>query len=158
MSTTEKTMACAVCGYVLENFTKEGQVVGWMHITPRGDDHVVIPVDANTIETNEKCDFCSAESVAWILPVKTFEIVPATSVMPGQMSHGAWAACVDCGHLIGMNKWSALITRVRQRALFPVPRGALEYLYERLQVNILEEPVPYSEWRARHGGSAFPNE
>lgn len=146
----DKRKVCAVCGYVLDRFSQNGVLVGWLHFIPREEDHVVVPVDPNDIQYKQKCDFCSSEDpTAWVLPAKSFEMFPETSIIPGQMSDGAWGACDACGLLIRADRWSALITRVRQKAAGPVPRSALQYLYSRLQANVTEKILPYDEWRAR---------
>lgn len=157
MSDEEKWQACGVCAFPLDKYTQHGKLLGWVHFNPPADGHIAVPVDADQIQHRQSCDFCNTESVVWIIPSKSFEMLPETSITPAQMSHGAWGACCDCGHLIKRDKWSALITRVRSRPGFPVTRGALEYLYNRLQANMTEGILPYDEWRARQS-YPLPNE
>lgn len=153
----EKWQACGVCAFPLDRYTQDGNLLGWIHFNPPEDGHIAVPVDADQIEHRQVCDFCNEDGVAWIVPAKSFEMLPESPVSPAHMSHGAWGACVSCGHLIQRGKWSALITRVKQRGGPPVPRSALEFLYDRLQANMTEGVVPYDEWRARQT-YPLPNE
>jgi hypothetical protein len=146
----DKWQVCGICAFPLDRFSKpDGTLVGYAHFLPPDDGHVAVPVDADQVEHKQTCDFCPGGPVVWILPARSFQMLPETAVTPGQMSHGAWGACDECGFLIQRNRWSALITRVMRETHHRVPRPALEYLYDRLRVNLTEPMLSYDAWRAR---------
>lgn len=97
--------ACAICGLVL-NFRSSAfstEVVSWLHGSPM--DHDPIPVPADQLRTNFRCDFCLEDNAAWRLPVTPYEAAP------GHMNAGDWAVCDQCAGLVRGNRWDALVDR-----------------------------------------------
>lgn len=131
--------ACAVCGRILDHTDD-----GWLHANVLDStliDHIAVPVPADEIEVEEKCDFCYADSPAFIVPAKSF-------VYMGAGSHENWAACDECARLLSRNEWNALNRRMRAswesrhgempEAVYQSVRG----LYRALRKNITGPPQP----------------
>lgn len=112
--------ACAVCAEVLSAVTSDEdgheQVITWLHVAEfpggKGVDHPAVPVRRSEIVTHTRCDFCSTQRPAWILPVKPFRF---DSPIPGNGTHVSgsdWLACDVCARLIKKDRWRDLTKRV----------------------------------------------
>lgn len=123
----EQRRACAVCGRILNVYVSPEGRRAWLHTyADLPEDHPAVPVDlGDGISPRPRCDFCDSEQPTWELPARSF-ILPGLSSAPvdssgpvdscgpvDNASHGAWAACDSCAHLIDRNQWTAL----RHRAL-----------------------------------------
>jgi hypothetical protein len=137
---------CAVCGRVLNLFTREGERT-WLHAL--GDetvfDHPPVPIDPEEApgQFRGRCDFCYAEEPTWQIPVRSFELED----LPGHGSAGDWAACDACMTLIERNDWNGLVRRVvtkwEQRegiAMLPEVQQSLRGLYRKIRRNITGAP------------------
>ena len=115
---------CAVCGRILNVYVSPEGRRSWLHTyADLPEDHPAVPVDlGDGIHPRPRCDFCDSEQPTWELPARSFILpgpilpmsLPGTSSGPVEnASHGNWAACDHCAHLIDRNQWTAL----RRRAL-----------------------------------------
>jgi len=99
---------CQTCRRILSYDEATGQYVHpqehlhWDHAP------VAVP-DLEFLYINEKCDFCFADTSAWVLPAEPFVIAP------GHGSDGDWAACEACAELIRADAWYKLLQLVRKR-------------------------------------------
>lgn len=113
MTTTPpgKAPVCAVCKRVLDHYEdlEDPTLSRWIHTYQDAvdADHDPVPVDADTTEPQYRCDFCTNDESAYILPVRNF---PMPGI-PGMMSGDSWSACTACALLIDKNQWSALLRR-----------------------------------------------
>lgn len=145
--------ACAVCGRVLDHYEEThgspaSETGGWIHSVQdreHGEDHPAVPVTLQEIEMIGRCDFCNVDFPRWVIPVRSFQLVP------GSMSQGDWAACNTCCELIANRKWYALTKRAVEhsahRGLMPDEqlRASLAILYSRVRKNITGEPHPITQ-------------
>lgn len=147
MSEPREVRACAVCGRVLDYYspTDPTEAGGWIHSTQdrsEGEDHPAVPVSLAEVEAIGRCDFCNVDLPRWVVPARTFE------VLPGSMSHGDWAACNTCCQLIATRRWETLIRRAAENSAYKdmMPPAALKAslasLYSKLKKNITGEPIP----------------
>ncbi len=128
--TDTKWQVCAVCGYVLEHQSK---APWWIHVRP--EDHTPVPVDAEQIHFKSRCDFCDQDSPQQMVLAKSFPMPDGIS-----RSIGPWAACDTCCDLVKRERWSALITRVKQSGgpgARTAPRSILSRMYAALAPNIV---------------------
>lgn len=126
--------ACAVCGHVVnQRVNSFGEV--WFH-TLKGDDHPVVPVPVESINTIIMCDFCLAPNGRWVLPAEDYEAVP------GHNSVGDWATCDVCAGYINDDAWDALTDHAhaaaeRRRGIRgSVDRRALAVFYTQLRAHV----------------------
>lgn len=137
---------CAVCGRVLDYYAPSNGSEGyWIHSgqdLENGEDHPAVPVSLAEIEAIGRCDFCNVDFPQWVVPAKSFE------VLPGSMSHGDWGACNTCCELIATRRWETLIRRAAENSAYKdmMPPAALKAslasLYSKLKRNITGEPIP----------------
>ena len=134
--------ACAVCGYPLEKLGED-----WLHARDlySAQDHLVVPVDANEVDVNGRCDFCNREPVTEVLWCTPF-YMPLPG--PPQRSVGHWAICADCAPLVRRRRWSQLITRVRRVGPARTSRRTLEVLYAAVELHAIEQ-ITVAEWKTR---------
>jgi hypothetical protein len=140
---------CAVCGRALDYYNSADPHVdsGWMHTMQdrEHEDHPAVPASLDEIEMVGRCDFCNADEPHWVIPAKTFE------VLPGSMSNGDWAACDACCELIATRRWESLIRRAASSTVYrdttpqAMVKASLASLYSRLKKNITGEPYPIKQ-------------
>lgn len=155
---------CAVCGRVLSHVT-DSQGVGWMHspMDQLAEDHPAVPVKQDEVPMIGRCDFCSADYPANLIPARSF-------VLPFQtqhMSNGDWSACLACTALIEANQWSRLVDRalatfrhVRPPEHEEMVRHATAVMYRKLRANITgpPRPLPPRCWCGGEIGSREPGD
>lgn len=132
---------CAVCGYPLDAFPN-GE---WGHVIP-DTDHLAVPVPMSQLNFNQRCDFCSDTSVAFVILASSFEIPDSASG-----SVGPWAACETCADLARRRRWSMMVTRVKQRgdsAARHASRKLLNGVYAALDTH-MSDVITVQEWRGR---------
>lgn len=149
-------MICAVCGRVLNAFTRNGEVIEWQHpgdilYADGGEDHAPVPVREADIDVEhqlvEKCDFCHADNPPWVLPVEDFEVVVLGDVQHNSRSD--WSCCDDCAELIRKGYWDRLTQRVIKSfkdrhggAAPPEVQILIRSLYRRLSEHVLGPVQP----------------
>lgn len=146
---------CAVCGRVLDRYTAPDGSQHWMHSDQdreHGEDHPAVPVSMTEINTIARCDFCNTDFPRWVIPVRTFQ------VLPGRMSDGDWAACETCKTLIVKKRWESLVRRAvdnsvaaadtsgMQKALL---KASLSGMYGKLRRNITGDPYPINNSKTK---------
>jgi hypothetical protein len=105
-------MSCAVCARVLTTALDPGSTVFRYEHDPLDqvvEDHPPVPVPQDAVQTVRRCDFCTTDDPAWLLPARAFavgEVLPTYSVEP-------WLACDACAELLRRNAW----TRLRERCV-----------------------------------------
>lgn len=144
------SMVCAVCGRVLDLYQAPDGTHSYMHSMQDrryGEDHPAVPVAHDQIKPEYRCDFCNTDYPTWILPAKSFELPN----VPGNVSHGDWAACDTCIELIRKWRWESLARRATEHSAYrtvipPVLlKAKLLTLYSQLQKNITGEPYPITK-------------
>lgn len=84
-----------------------------------------------------RCDFCSTDEPAWVVPTRTFE------TLPGYQSNGDWAACDACVKFVRARNWDGLIDRVLSCGTYEntaALRPGLKMLYGNLQRSLVGGP------------------
>lgn len=138
------SMACGVCGHVLDRLTDPDGQETWLHVLDDDMDHPVVPVSVDDIRTEYLCDFCLAPNARWELPVETYPIGT------GHFNAGNWSACDVCAGLLAEDQWDQLTSRARtsqrkrQGVANTPPREAFVYMYEQLRPHVLG-PVRLTE-------------
>lgn len=149
--------SCAVCARVLHVMV--GETTGetyWVHAEMDWADHPAVPVEQDEVQTAYRCDFCSTDDPAWVLPTNSFasgefEIVDKTF---DTASGKNFACCELCVQLIEKNQWNALVRRVAKimiekhglegEAARNIEPGLKDF-YRRLRKNITGAPRPLEE-------------
>jgi hypothetical protein len=129
-------MVCAVCALPLDALVLPGKPEEYIHIQDIDLDHPAVPVPAGDVRTRLRCDFCNGEPAVWRIVADDF---PMPQPQSGGHSVGDWAACAECGKLIGRDRWIGLASRVHRS--LPVnlrhrPVSDLEAVYERLRAHM----------------------
>lgn len=101
-----KNVICELCQRALNRYV-DADGASYMHSTTDLAFHDPVPVEAPE-GWRGRCDFCSSEEPAFILPARDFRL-PGKS---HQMSCGDWAACSPCAELIEGNRWNEVVKRV----------------------------------------------
>ena len=127
--------ACAVCGHPLNAHKQHDGTFEYSHADPADDtDHVTVPVPAEQLRLNLRCDFCMDDGAPWLLPVEDYEVAP------GNLNRGDWTCCTTCADLIRADRWSQIITRARDyrkvAGLPPLPRRVYDSMYRQLSAHI----------------------
>jgi len=130
---------CIICGRVLDFHERDGWIHSIATLDPEELDHPPIPVlpEEAGEQIRPRCDFCYADFPEWILPARSFTVIPGQSE-----SVGDWAACDGCARLIERDQWNVLIRRVH--ASFEARHGEVsdalliewKRFYRRLRQNI----------------------
>ena len=138
MTTAPEARSCAVCGNVVDGVSRGDETIGYRHTPSTVDDHPVVPVPTDAIETNFKCDFCGADHARWELPVEPFSIG-----MLGGVDHNSadgWAACDDCAVALRANDWNKVIYRARRahdrRESMSFPQQTYAHLYRMVRDHV----------------------
>jgi hypothetical protein len=108
--------ACAVCARPLHSVVPEGGgEPSWVHAEMEWEDHPAVPVAQDEIHVEYKCDFCSADNPAWVLPSRPFdsgEFTVAPGTVVDTMQGENFSCCDTCARLIETNQWNGLVRRV----------------------------------------------
>lgn len=132
---------CAVCASVLDHrVPNDRSEPYWAHNLAVPDDHPAVPVDADEIHVEWRCDFCYAPELDYTVPARDFSIPE----LPDTGSIGDWGACEACAELIRRDQWSALVRRVtaswyarRGEPMAPGTEAFLNRSYRLLRKNII---------------------
>ncbi len=126
-------MACAVCARVLDAVTTPPKygflgVTSYRHgLADLPEDHPAVPVPPDQVHTAARCDFCSADDPAWIVPARSFRL----EAVPQAHSVEAWAAL----------RRRVLAAFARREQVTPGMAAGLNRLYKQLRANLLGPPI-----------------
>lgn len=128
---------CAVCARVLDSHP----LLGWVHTYADRipEDHPPVPVDWEQVHVRGRCDFCSAEAPAWVVPAESFQVAP------GHGSEGDWASCDRCVTFVRRDDWAALARHAAHQlnsAGAGVDPSILEGMYLVLRDHLTGQPRP----------------
>lgn len=70
-------------------------------------DHVAVPVRAEEVQTQTRCDFCSGPNPRWVLPVDAFKFDEDREVDTSR----DWLACEVCARLLKKDRWAQVTER-----------------------------------------------
>jgi hypothetical protein len=137
---------CAKCRRVLALYEDGDGNEEWIHGLQDSGDHTAQPVDQNELHAQYRCDFCTTDESAFILPVAEF----ALPGQPNNMSGDDWSACWECARRIETNQWTALFKRavtMWERAhgerMAPEIKEALRKLHLMIRKNVKGALYPF---------------
>lgn len=160
-----KPVFCAVCGFALHPYARDGEVIAYLHHAAElsgeeNPDHIAIPVSASQLQNpNLKCDFCSSLNPRWVYFTTEFEIKfvnPEThdEFDTSGRSDSGWAACEKCAEYVENRDIPGLVTRVmltlpgklRKKNRLPIVKRDLYQAYEVVIGNLYAGKVDIHEY------------
>jgi hypothetical protein len=145
---------CATCGRVLERWVSpDGTEEQFRHShIDQPETHAPVPVKPQEAASwTGRCDFCSADNPAWVLPARDFQFVQFEDDEYDTGSAGGWAACDECARLIRQNAWTRLVTRAQAHyeekhgPMHPQAALAMRVMYRNLRKNVTGSLRPITE-------------